>query len=112
VAEQEQPNEAARQRPEEEAPGSRLLMRQPEYECYSDSAFFGHGSYTFQIIFGVQETSGTKPLALVRLSPEHAKILAIMLKRQIKEWEAQRNLPIPIAAELLQERGIKLEEEW
>jgi hypothetical protein len=86
--------------------------RQLEYECYSDIVLFANGTYSFHLVFALQDVGTVKPLALVRMSPEHAKVFAIMLKRTLKQWEEQRRLPIAIPPNVLEERHIDLETEW
>jgi hypothetical protein len=82
------------------------------FEAYSDVVLFGQTAYTFNMVFGVSGGEGTKPLALIQMSPEHVKVLAILLKRVVKEWEERRQLPIAIPPALLEQRKINLEEDW
>jgi len=84
----------------------------PEYQCYSDIVLFGPTTYTFNMLFGVMGSAGAKPLALIQLSPEHVKVLAILLKRVVKEWEKQRGEPIKVPKSILEKREINLEEDW
>ena len=47
----------------------------------------------------------------VRMSPEHAKIVAMMMVRQIRGYERNSNIKIAIPAEVYTQLGIA-EEDW
>ena len=50
-------------------------------------------------------------VARVRMSPEHAKIVAMMLIRQIREYERQSGISIAIPPQVYTQLGIA-EEDW
>src|SRR4051812_6884974 len=88
------------------AVAQQLIQQASDYECYSDQVAFGMTTYTFNIVFALSAVDGLKSLATVRMSAEHAKIFAIMLKRTIKQWEANRGAPIAVPPSIVAERHI------
>ena len=52
-----------------------------------------------------------KELVTVRMSVEHLKVMTMMLRRQVKEYEEHVGSPIRMAPELYQQLGIA-EEDW
>jgi hypothetical protein len=50
-------------------------------------------------------------MARVRMSPEHAKIMAMMLIRQIRNYERDSGIKIAIPAQVYTQLGIA-EEDW
>jgi hypothetical protein len=76
-------------------------------DLYSDSVRVASTPYSFIFQFGlVTESPGEqKPVATVRMSPQHAWVLARILQRHIGEYE-QNVAPIRLPAELLKDLGI------
>jgi hypothetical protein len=58
----------------------------PEY--YADSVQIGTNPWGFILQFGLQTEGGPRPVSTVRMSPQHTKVMALILKRLIREWEA------------------------
>lgn len=58
----------------------------PEY--YADQLQIGTTPWGFVFQFGLVSEGGSRPVATVRMSPHHAKVMALMLKRVVVEWEA------------------------
>jgi hypothetical protein len=82
-------------------------------EFYADAAAFEISPYTFSLNLGVSMGGGgARPVATVRMSHAHAKVMAIMLKRFLKEAEEKLEVPIAIAPKLLEERKIDLDRDW
>lgn len=52
------------------------------------------------------------PVGTVRMSLEHAKVMAIMLTKALKGYEHQTNRQIPMHPELLKNLGISEAEDW
>ncbi len=52
------------------------------------------------------------PVCNVRVSVEHAKVLAILLKRQVKQYEAQLGENVPLHPQLYTQLGISKQEDW
>ena len=50
-------------------------------------------------------------MARVRMSPEHAKIMAMMLIRQIRDYERQSGIKITIPPQVYTQLGVA-EEDW
>ena len=51
-------------------------------------------------------------LAHVRMSLEHAKVLAIMLRKQLQKFEHDMGDKIPIHPSVAQQVGISRQEDW
>ena len=62
------------------------------------------------------QAGGTAPKKIVnlRMSLEHAKVLAILLRKEIQRFESAGNLgeTIPIHPKVLQTLGISRQEDW
>jgi len=52
-----------------------------------------------------------KSLVTIRMSPEHAKVTAMILKRQLKTYEAQSGITINLPNELYSKLGLP-PEDW
>jgi hypothetical protein len=46
------------------------------------------------------------------MSPEHAKVMAIILRRQLKDFEEQLGKAIPIHPHVSQQLGLSPMEDW
>lgn len=72
----------------------------------------------FGLVVDVQQrapTQGTEPpktVAYVRMSLEHAKVLAIQLRKVLKAHEDQQGTPIPLHPQIYTQMGISREEDW
>jgi Protein of unknown function (DUF3467) len=80
-----------------------LFTNDPVPEFYVDAARFGYSPYGFIFEFGVtqladanNEPAPNKPLAVVRMSPQHAWVFVKTLEKQIAAFESANgkiNLP-------------------
>ncbi len=52
-----------------------------------------------------------KPQVIIRMSPEHAKVVAMILKRQLKNYESQSGTTINLPQELYGKLGLP-PEDW
>lgn len=66
----------------------------PEYldelpEYYTDSVNFVTNIYGFMLEFSVitQQEDPPKPQVRVRMSPQHAKIMSLLLRKNVQEYE-------------------------
>jgi hypothetical protein len=59
----------------------------PEY--YTDSVNFATNIYGFALEFGVMQGQEQPPRSLVRvrMSPQHAKIMSLLLRKNVQEYE-------------------------
>jgi hypothetical protein len=57
----------------------------PEY--YADQLQIGMSPWGFIFQFGLLSEGGPRPVATVRMSPQHAKVMGLILKRVLAEWE-------------------------
>lgn len=59
-----------------------------------------------------QQAMKPEPIAFVRMSLEHAKVAAILLRKVLKQHEDQQNAKIPIHPSVCQSLGISPNEDW
>ena len=52
------------------------------------------------------------PVANVRMSLEHAKVLAIMLRKNIRQYEQALGTEIPLPSQLWSQLGLSRKEDW
>ena len=84
---------------------------------YSDAVQVGCAPFSVALTFTVSASpiKGNVPpkvVADIRMSPEHAKVLAILLRRQIKDFEQQLGRPIPVHPQVMQQLGLSPQEDW
>ena len=84
---------------------------------YSDGVGIGISPFTVQLAFtmappGQGGTMAPMSVATVRMSLEHAKVLAILLKKQLKVFEDAMGTPIQLHPQLYTQLGISRQEEW
>lgn len=60
----------------------------------------------------VGSTEPPKTVAYVRMSLEHAKVFAIMLRKIIKQHEDQQGSPIILHPQVYQQLGLSPQEDW
>ena len=77
----------------------------PEY--YTDSVNFSTNLYGFMLEFGVMQAQDAPPRGVVkvRMSPQHAKIMSLLLRKNVQEYE-RRIGTIILPDGLYQELGI------
>jgi len=87
-------------------------------ELYTDSMRFSVTPYGVNFTFGLTDTNATpsKPVParetlILRMSLEHAKIMALMLRRNLKTYEREHSLKIPLPYALYTQLGVA-EEDW
>ncbi len=78
----------------------------PEY--YTDSVNFMTNIYGFTLEFGVMQAQDAPPRSLVRIkmSPQHAKIMSLLLRKNVQEYEKRIGTVI-LPEGLYQELGIQ-----
>jgi len=84
-------------------------------DLYTDSVQIGMGPFGAVLILGMQTGQpGTAPtkVANVRMSLEHAKVLAIMLKKQLRAFEESMGADIPLHPSLYTQLGLSKTEDW
>ena len=77
-------------------------------DIYTDSVRVASTPYSFIFQFGlVTESPGEqKPVATLRMSPQHAWVLSKILNRHVSEYESNV-APITLPRQLLDELGIE-----
>jgi hypothetical protein len=86
-------------------------------EFYADGVEIGLGPFGATLVFNLSiagARAATQPtrVANVRMSLEQAKVLAILLKKQVKVFEDQLGTPVPIHPQVYQQLGLSPQEDW
>ena len=86
-------------------------------EFYADGAQIGLGPFGAILSFTMQPAGGPGTLAPIRvcnmrMSAEHAKVLAILLRKHLKTYEQQLGQEIPLHPQLYTQLGISKQEDW
>ncbi|MGH7613736.1 MAG: DUF3467 domain-containing protein [Gemmatimonadales bacterium] len=85
-------------------------------EIYSDGVQIGLGPFGAVLSFTLQPIGQTGPsltqVCIIRMSIEHAKVLAILLKKQVKQYEGQLGEELPIHPQVYTQLGISRQEDW
>jgi hypothetical protein len=85
-------------------------------ELYADGVQVGLGPFGAILSFTIQPAhgAGTAPVRVcnMRMSVEHAKVMAILLKKQLKVYEQQLGQDIPLHPQLYTQLGISRQEDW
>lgn len=84
---------------------------------YVEGAQVTCNPFTVQICFTAAAAgppADRPPRALVdlRMSPEHAKVFAIILRKRLRVFEEEQGAPIPVHQGLAQNLGISPQEDW
>ena len=88
-----------------------------ELSVYSDGIQVGISPFTVTLQFTVAPAvqPGTQvptPVATIRMSPEHAKVMAIILRKQLKQFEQQLGQDIALPHQVYQQLGLSPKEDW
>ena len=86
-------------------------------ELYTDGVQVGLSPFTAVLGFTMQPAGQTGAMAPIRvanlrMSLEHAKVMAIVLRKQLKSFEEQMGETIPLHPQLYQQLGISRQEDW
>ena len=83
-------------------------------EVYADGYSVQAHQYTVRLTFtlAIGPEKETRTQVVVRMSPEHAKVMAILFKKNIQEWEEQFGVQIPLPGAVLELHKIDLEKDW
>jgi len=84
---------------------------------YSDGIQIGISPFTVSLSFTVAPAAQAgaqlpAPVATIRTSLEHAKVMAIVLRRQLKQFEEQLGTEIPLPPQVFQQLGVSPKEDW
>jgi hypothetical protein len=84
---------------------------------YSDGIQVGISPFTVTLTFTVAPPAqpGTQvpiPVTTIRMSPEHAKVMAIILRKQLKQFEQQLGRDIALPHQVFQQLGLSPVEDW
>ncbi len=85
-------------------------------DLYADGARIHASGFGASITFTLTppgEPSGeARPVANVRMSLEHAKVLAIILRKSLKTYEDGNGAPIVLHPSLWKNLGLSKQEDW
>lgn len=92
-------------------------MDQEVPEIYCDGAQIGLSPFTAILSLTMQPVGQTGTMAPIkvaniRMSLEHAKVVAILLRKQLKAWEASMGSEIHLPQQLYQQLGLSRQEDW
>src|SRR5262245_5614532 len=91
--------------------------RMEEPIVYADGVQVGISPFTVTLSFTLapQAQPATQlptPVATVRMSLEHAKVMAIILRKQLKQFEEQLGAEVPLPLAVYQQLGVSPKEDW
>lgn len=86
-------------------------------ELYADGVQIGLSPFGVLLAFAMQPAGQTGTMAPIkvcnlRMSLEHAKVLAIMLRKQLKNFEETMGEDIPLHPQLYTQLGLSKAEDW
>ncbi len=82
-------------------------------EFYIDSYNLSLSPYTVVLDMGARQgPENTETLVRIRMSPAHAKVMSILFKRAMREYEDVMRMSVGVSPELLAEKHINLETDW
>lgn len=82
-------------------------------EHYVDGYSFQGNPYTVMLSFTIGVPgSEAEDVVRIRTSPEHAKIMSILLKRSMKGYEEKLGVEIALPPAILDAHDINLAEDW
>ena len=86
-------------------------------DFYTDSVQMGVSPFGVVLTFGVQPAGQSGPAAPslvcnMRMSIEHAKVMAMMMRKQIKVFEDNLGEKIPLHPQIWQQMGLSKQEDW
>ena len=84
---------------------------------YTDGVQVGCAPFTVALTFTVSPSpsrgnQAPTVVADLRMSPEHAKVMTIILRRQLKEYEQQLGREIVVHPQVWQSLGLSPSEDW
>jgi len=71
--------------------------------------------WTVALTFALRSTDAERkpsPVARIRMSPEHAKVTAMILRRQLKRYEKESGSEISLPADVYSKLGLVSFEDW
>lgn len=79
-------------------------------ELYTNSVDFGVSAYEFTFMFGLRgiKNGESKPIVNVRMSPQHAKVMSLLLAKNVSNYEkeiGEISLPSKLIKELKLNEG-------
>lgn len=86
-------------------------------DLYTDGVQIGVSPFGVTLAFAMQPAGQTGTMAPMkvcnlRMSLEHAKVLVMMLKKQLKNFEVQMGEDIPLPQQLYTQLGLSKMEDW
>lgn len=89
-------------------PLTRPLVEEDVPDHYVNSVNFIVSQYEFLFCFGLKSDpkDDPKPVANIRMSPQHAKVMMALLRKNVKEYEKQIG-EIKIMPQMIKEMNIE-----
>lgn len=92
-------------------------MEQQVPDFYAENVQVGMSPFGVILSFGTQPPGQTGSLppnrvCVMRMSLEHAKVMAMILKKQLKVFEENLGSEIPLHPQLWQQMGLSRQEDW
>jgi hypothetical protein len=85
----------------------------PLFHTYADWYMFRSSIATIYLEFSLGRPDDVaQRVAGIRMSPQFAKMLAILFKRHVRQYELEQGIEIPIPPGQLESLGIDLERDW
>lgn len=86
-------------------------------DLYTDGVQIGLSPFGVTLAFAMQPAGQTGTMAPIRvcnlrMSLEHAKVMAIMLRKQLKNFEETMGEDIPLHPQLSNQLGLSKTEDW
>jgi hypothetical protein len=86
-------------------------------DVYCDSAQISLSPFDVLLLLferppAISSTMPPKTVACVRMSLEHAKVFAMMLRKALKQYEENLGSPIPLSPQVYPQLGLSPHEDW
>ncbi|MGH2363912.1 MAG: DUF3467 domain-containing protein [Chloroflexota bacterium] len=87
----------------------------PVADVYADAMGLAVSAFTVTLLYSQASSRPNQPPTLkarIRMSPEHAKVMAILLKKAIRGYEEQFSAQINVPPQVLAGLGISPHDDW
>lgn len=83
-------------------------------DVYADQLVVSLGTFGCALLFslsspGMPPQEAAKPVATIRLSIEHLKVMAYLLRQTVVDYENRTGVPVPIPNDVLEKLGVRAE---
>jgi hypothetical protein len=84
-------------------------------DVYADGVQLGVNAFGVSLAFSASSTTKgaeARPVAIIRTSLEHAKAMAIILRKQLKNYEDGNGAPIHLHPSAWKSLGLSKHDDW